>query len=255
MSYLHALILSIVEGITEFLPISSTGHLILASELLSIPQTEFVKTFEIAIQAGAILSVVVLYFQKFLKDREVVKRIIWTAIPTGILGFILYTAIKSYLIGNALITVSALFFGGIVIIIFEKYFKIKEGKGTITELSLKNSLLLGLIQTLSVIPGVSRSATTIFGGMFLGLSRKEATELSFLVAVPIMAAATGLDLLESYRNFTVQEFSILSFGVIASFVAAYGTVKWLLQYVKTHDFMYFGIYRIILALIFYFFVL
>jgi undecaprenyl-diphosphatase len=255
MTYIQALILSIIEGITEFLPISSTGHLILASHLMQISQTEFVKTFEIAIQFGAILAVVFLYGKKLLVEWNVLLRTIWVFIPTAVLGFLLYSFIKSYLLGNIFVTALSFLIGGIVIIVIERYFKTRKPIGGITKLSFKNALLLGVIQILSVIPGVSRSATTIFGGMFLGLSRKEATELSFLVAVPVMGAATGYDLLKSYENFTSSDFGILAFGMLISFLSAIVAIKWLISYVKTHDFTYFGIYRIIVALLFFLFML
>ncbi len=251
MNYIQAFILSIVEGITEFLPISSTGHLILTSQILSIPQTEFVKTFEIAIQFGAILSVVFLYGKKLLVNREVFKRTVWVFLPTALLGFVLYKLIKTYLLGNAWITVFSFLVGGIAILVIESYFKNREPKGNIKALSLRNSLFLGVIQVLSVIPGVSRSATTIFGGMFLGLSREAATELSFLVALPVMSAATGYDLLKSVNEFTRTDITILLFGMAVSFVSAVLTIKWLLSYVKRHNFNYFGVYRIVVALLFF----
>lgn len=254
MDFLQAFILSIVEGITEFLPISSTGHLVLTAKLLAISQTEFVKTFEIAIQSGTILSVIFLYGNKLLKQTDILKRVIWTFIPTGILGFILYKIIKKFLIGNVMVTVLALLVGGLIILVLEKYFKTRKGDKKIVNLSFKESLILGVIQTLSVIPGVSRSATTIFGGMFLGLSREAATELSFMVALPVMLAATGLDLLKSVDNFSTSQLSLLTFGVIVSFLTGIIAIKWLLNYVKKHNFVYFGIYRIILALIFLLFV-
>lgn len=255
MDFWQAGILSIVEGISEFLPISSTGHLILASKLLSLPQNEFVKTFEIAIQSGAIFSVLFLYWKRFFKDFQTLKRIIWVSIPTGGLGFLLYKLIKEHLIGNLLVTIAALFLGGIAIIFIEKYFQ-RNSKDSlqITNLTMKQSFILGLIQVLSVIPGVSRSATTIFGGMFLGLSRKEATELSFLVAVPIMIAATGLDLIKSSADFSQEQWIIIVFGIVASFFAAIAAIKWLINYVKFNNFIYFGIYRIIVAIFFLMFI-
>ncbi len=250
MDFLQAFILSVVEGITEFLPISSTGHQILAAKLLSIPETEFVKTFEIVIQLGAILSVMVLYGRKLLQEREVLKRVIWVFIPTGLLAFLLYKIIKQILLGNFTITAIALLIGGLLIIAFERYFKRHEGKLAITDLSLKDAIILGVIQTLSVIPGVSRSATTIFGGMFLGLKREAATELSFMVALPLMFAATGYDLYKSRNILGGSQIEILAFGVVVSFLVSLAAIKWLLGYVKKHDLTVFGIYRIVIALIF-----
>ena len=254
MDFLQAFVLSLVEGVTEFLPISSTGHMILAAKLLSVSQTDFAKTFEIAIQLGSILSVIFLYGSRFLKRVEELKRVIWVFVPTGILGFLLYKLIKSFLLGNLILTVLALLIGGVAIIFIEKYFKKYEGRGKISDLSFKNALLLGVIQTLSVIPGVSRSATTIFGGMFFGLSREAATELSFMVALPVMVGATTLDLIKSFKNIQGSQIEILIFGMVISFFAATLAIRWLLKFIKTHDFIYFGIYRIIVALLFLLFI-
>jgi undecaprenyl-diphosphatase len=254
MDLIPAVILSIVEGITEFLPISSTGHLILTSQLLSLPQTEYLKTFEIAIQLGAILAVVVLFWKRLLTDKKSLLRVGWVFLPTAILGFILYKIIKAYLLGNVMVVIASLFFGGLAIIAIERHFQGRTGTRVIHQLTLRESLLLGVVQTLSVIPGVSRSATTIFGGMYLGLSREAATELSFLVAIPVMAAATGYDLLKSIDTFASSQLLALGFGIAVSFVVALLTVKWLMQYVKHHNFIYFGVYRMIVALLFLLFV-
>ena len=250
MDLFQVLILAVVEGLTEFLPVSSTGHLILTSKLLSIPQTDFVKTFEISIQSGAILSVVFLYWRKLLTQRKILENVIFAFLPTALIGFILYSFIKSFLIGNLNITISALLIGGILIIFVERYFKEKEKKFTIFDLSIKQSLLIGLIQSISVIPGVSRSAATIIGGMFLGLSRKEAVEFSFLLAIPTMISATGYDLFKNASTFDSSQLLTLSIGFIASFIAALFAVKWFIKYVSTNNLIPFGIYRIIIAILF-----
>lgn len=250
MDLLQAAILSIIEGVTEFLPISSTGHLVLISKLLSVTQNDFTKTFEIAIQLGAILSVVFLYWRRLLSDWETLKRAVLVFIPTGILGLLFYRIVKNVLLGNIYVTVFTLGVGGLLIILFERYFKKHPGKLAINQLSFKNSLILGVIQSLSMIPGVSRAGATIFGGMFLGLSREAATELSFMVAIPTMFAATGFDLLKNAKNFEGSQIEVLMFGIVISFLAALGAVKWLIGYIKGHDLTYFGIYRIILAILF-----
>ncbi len=249
MNIVQAIILSIVEGITEFLPISSTGHLILASKVLQVAQSEFVKSFEIAIQGGAILSVIFLYVNK-IKDKEVLKRVIWTFIPTAALGFILYKIIKKVLLGNTLVVILSLLIGGIVMIILEKYFQKRSLDKKINQLTFKESLSLGVIQTISVIPGVSRSATTILGAMWFGLSREAATEFSFMLAVPVLLAATGLDLVKSLNTFNSQNIPVLGLGMIVSFITCLIAIKWLLNYVKNHNFIFFGIYRITIALLF-----
>lgn len=251
MNYFQAIILSIIEGFTEFLPISSTGHLILTSYLLGIPQTEFMKSFEIIIQLGAILAVVVLYWKTLIKNIILWKPVIIAFLPTAILGFTLYKAIKQYLLGNTLVTLVSLFLGGILLIILEKqYSKILHASKPIEKLGVKKAFLIGLFQSVSMVPGVSRAAATIFGGMFLGLSRKEAVEFSFLLAIPTMLAATVLDLLKSNFSFSGNEYLLLSIGFIGAFITAVMSIKFLLNLIKNHTFIPFGIYRIVLAILY-----
>ncbi len=252
MNIFSALILSIVEGITEFLPISSTGHLELAAKLLNIPQTEFVKSFEIVIQLGAILAVLVLYFSRVSKNFEVWKRTLAAFIPTAIVGLIFYKFIKGFLLGNLMVNVASLFFGGILIIILERIFAKNSRKiNKVEEISVAKSGLVGVAQSISVIPGISRAAATIFGGMGLGLTRVAATEFSFILAIPTMFAATGLDLYKTRFAFSSSEYFLILVGFIGAFISALLTVKWLIKFVSKHSFVGFGIYRIILALIFF----
>lgn len=256
MNFFHAIILSIVEGITEFLPISSTGHLILASDLLKLQQTEFMKSFEIFIQLGAILGIVVLYWKTLIKNIEIWKRIIIAFIPTGILGIVFYKIVKTFLLGNVMVTLLALLIGGILLIILELVHKEKDNhKEKIEDISLKNAFLIGLFQSVSMIPGVSRSAATIVGGLILGTKRKTAIEFSFLLAIPTMIAATGLDLVKSNLSFDSGELSLLAIGFIGSFIVAILAVKFFLDFIKKHTFIPFGIYRIILAILFYLFII
>jgi len=256
MDYLHAIILSIIEGITEFLPISSTGHMVLASKLLNIVQTDFVKSFEIIIQLGAIFAVIFLYWKTITKNLDVWKKIITAFIPTAIIGFLLFKIIKNYLLGNSLITVIALLIGGILLIILEKIYKEKEHHiENIEKISYKNAFLVGVFQSMSVIPGVSRSATTIIPALLLGTKRKVAVEFSFLLAIPTMFAASGLDIIKSNFSFTPFEYSVLAVGFIGSFLIAILAVKFFLNFIKNHTFIPFGIYRIILAIVFWLVVL
>ncbi|MEK7551598.1 MAG: undecaprenyl-diphosphate phosphatase [Patescibacteria group bacterium] len=253
MDYLSAIILSIVEGITEFLPISSTGHLIVASEVLRIQQTDFVKNFEIVIQLGAILSIVVLYFKSFIQNKEVWKRVLAAFIPTAIVGFALFKFIKSFLLGNLYITLFALLIGGILLIILELIYKEKEHHvDSVEKITLKNAFIIGIFQSLAIIPGVSRSASTIVSALFLGTKRKAAAEFSFLLAVPTMLAATSLDMLKSNFSFNLYEWSILAAGFIGSFIVAIIVVKLFLKYLQNHSFISFGIYRIVAAIIFWY---
>lgn len=256
MDIFQAFILGIVEGISEFLPISSTGHLILTTRLLGIPSTEFVKSFEIAIQLGAILSVVVLYWKRFLLDAETLKRVLAAFIPTAIIGFILYKLIKKFLLGNAMVVVVALLIGGILLILFELWHKEKEDSHEdLSTIPLKTAVLIGIFQTLAVVPGVSRSAATILGGLLLGLKRKTVVEFSFLLAVPTMLAATALDLVKSGSSFNGADLAVLGVGFVTSFVVALASIKFLLNYIQRNNFIAFGVYRIVAALLFWFIIL
>jgi undecaprenyl-diphosphatase len=252
MTLLQSIILGVVEGFTEFLPISSTGHLILASRLLGLAQTEFQKSFEISIQLGAILSVIVLYWRKFL-ELPVLTRVITAFIPTGIIGFALYKVVKTYLFGSDTIVLWALGLGGVALIVFELLHR--EGDDAVTDVEAipySKCALIGLFQSISMIPGVSRAGATIVGGLILGLSRSTIVEFSFLLAVPTMLAATLYDLYKNAATFAPQEFGVLAAGFISSFLVALLGIKFLLAYVRTNTFIPFGIYRIVVALAFAF---
>lgn len=252
----QAVILGIVEGLTEFLPVSSTGHLILVAHVLGIKHTEFVKSFEIAIQLGAILAVIVLYFKRLIKDFETWKRIILAFIPTGILGFSLYKLIKVYLIGNDLVVVVSLIVGGILLILLDKTLGKRTPLHDIDELPYWKALLIGVFQSLAMIPGVSRSGATIIGGMLVGLDRRASAEFAFLLAVPTMLTATAYDLLKSGGSFSAENWQVLGIGFITSFITAVVVIKLFINYLKNHGLWVFGIYRIIVAGIYaYFFLL
>lgn len=256
MNFLQAIILSIVEGVTEFLPISSTGHLILTSQLLGITQTEFVKSFEIYIQLGAIMAVTVLFIKKYLQNVTVWKNVLAAFLPTAVIGFLLYDFVKQTLLTNPMVTVFSLLIGGVLLIVLEKIHQEKNSQVTsINNLTIKQSFLIGLAQSISIIPGVSRSAATILGGMFLGAKRGVAVEFSFLLAVPTMFAATGLDLIKSDFSFSMNEWLLIVTGFIGSFATALVVIKWFLIFVQKNTFIPFGIYRIILAIIFLVFIL
>lgn len=256
MGFFEAIILGVVEGVTEFLPVSSTGHLILASELLKITQTNFVKSFEIGIQAGAILAVVFLYRKALLTNKEYWIRILSAFLPTAVLGLLFYGFIKEFLLGNDIITVLALFAGGVLLIILEKiYQKEKPSFEKIAQVSLKKAFLIGIFQSVSIIPGVSRSGATIIGGLFLGLKRETAAEFSFLLAVPTMLAATVLDLTKNSTDFTKDEYLLMAIGFAAAFTTASFTIRYFLNYLRKHNFVLFGVYRIVLAILFWLFIL
>ncbi len=251
MTIIQAIILSIVEGITEFLPISSTGHLILVSRLLNISQTDFVKSFEIFIQLGAILAVVVLYFQKIWNNKKSWGKIIAAFIPTGILGLIFYNFVKNNLLGNPYVVVISLFLGGIAILILEKIIAKRDASiHQIENITYPKTIAIGTTQSLAMIPGVSRSLSTIFGGLLMGLNRSTATEFSFFLAIPTMFSATALDLIKSSYQFTTEQFLLLAVGFIFSFIFALLSVRFLINFVKKHSFRPFAYYRIILAIVF-----
>lgn len=256
MEVKHAIILGFVEGLTEFLPVSSTGHLILVAHLLGLNHSEFTKSFEISIQLGAILAVAVLYFGTLLRDLETWKRIIIAFLPTGLLGFFLYKFIKGYLIGNELMVVVSLVLGGVFLLFADRFCERFCYLQNIRELPLKKAFVIGLFQSLAMVPGVSRSASTIIGGMLMGLNRKRSAEFSFLLAVPTMLIATSYDLYKSHSQFSTQEFHLLALGFITSFLTALLSVKLFLKFISTHSFLPFGVYRILVGLAYaYFFLL
>lgn len=252
MNTIQTFILGIVEGVTEFLPISSTAHLEIVQNLLKIPTTEFIKSFEIVIQLGAILAVTILYFKKIFSSFKYFLNICIAFIPTGIIGFLLYKIIKSFLLGNIFIAASMLIIGGVVILIFEHKEKNKKliiEPRTIESLSIRELLTLGCIQALAVVPGVSRSGAVIIGGRMLGLPSLLITEFSFLLAIPTMLAATAYDLLKSGLSFSSSEWGTVGFGFLVSFLVALLVVKWLINYIKRHSFAMFGWYRIVIGAI------
>ena len=249
MSLLEAIILGIVEGITEFLPVSSTAHLILASKLLAL-DSEFVKSFEIIIQFGAILSVVVLYWNRFW-NWDVLKKLVVAVIPTGVIGLTVYKAVKVYLLGNVTVVLLALLIGGIALIVFERFRTSVDTEVDFTEITYRRAFLIGLFQAIAVIPGVSRSAATIVGGSLIGVSKRTIVEFTFMLAVPTMLAATGLELVKS-REALAGNYGMLAVGFVVSFITAIVAIKSFLGYIKKRSFAAFGWYRIALAVAYYF---
>ncbi|MDP3941742.1 MAG: undecaprenyl-diphosphatase UppP [bacterium] len=256
MTLYQAVILAIVEGVTEFLPISSTGHLVLVATLLHIQQTDFVKSFEITIQLGAILAVAALYFRLLTRNFHIWKSLLTAFFPSMVVGLVFYKIIKTALLGNPYITLLMLLLGGIAILILEKrYTSLKSHTQSVENVTRKQALLIGLCQSVSVIPGVSRAAATILGGMYVGLTRRSAVEFSFLLAFPTMAGASALDLYGSYSSFSGDNMFLLGVGFVVAFFVALLTMKWLLTFVKTQTFTPFGVYRILLSIFYYLFVL
>jgi len=253
MNVIHTIIISIIEGLTEFLPISSTAHMDIARVVLSVPSSEFIKSFEIIIQLGAILAVVILYAKKVFSSWLYIRNLIIAFIPTGIIGFILYKLIKSFLLGNIWVEALALLIGGIIIILFENYQSKRDQtqseKIKLEDLTFKQLITLGIAQALAVIPGVSRSGAVIISGRALGLGRELITEFSFLLAVPTMLSATLYEVYKTGFSFSSSEWGTISLGFIISFVVAIFVIKWFLEYIRKHTFKIFGWYRIILGCI------
>lgn len=250
MTLFDAILLGALEGVTEFLPVSSTGHLILASQLLGIQQTDAHKAFEVAIQLGSILAVLLLYAKHLMQDKTLWIKLAVAFVPTGLLGFLFYKHIKA-LFGVE--TVSFMLIAGGLVFLAVEYFRrdkaIESGKG-LDELSYKEALMIGLFQSISMVPGTSRSGATIIGGLLLGLKRKAAAEFSFLLAIPTMAIATAYDLFKHRHEMVVNDWSMLIIAFITAFVFAFFTVKVFVGFVSRHTFTPFAIYRIIVGFIF-----
>ncbi len=250
MNLIQAIILGIIEGITEFLPISSTGHMILASKLLLTHDQDYTKTFEIVIQFAAILAVFTLYYKRFLVGIEIYTKLAVAFLPTGLIGFVAYKYIKEYLMNPFVVCIS-LIVGGIVLIILDNWTAKKKSEyATIEDISYKSAFIIGLIQCISMIPGVSRAAATIFGGIYKGFDRKQAAEFSFLLAIPTMTAATGYDLFKHHKELSSEKWSMLAVGGVVAFIFAILAVKAFISYLTNHGFKYFGLYRIILGVVF-----
>jgi undecaprenyl-diphosphatase len=246
MNWLEALIIAIVEGLTEFLPVSSTGHMIITQKLLGIENSDFVKAFIINIQFGAILSVVILYWKKFFQTLNFYYKLFVAFIPAAIFGLLLGDFIDS-LLENVMVVAIMLVLGGIVLVFVDNWFKQTHEKDQ--EVTYKKSFIIGMFQVIAMIPGVSRSAATIIGGMTQKLNRKNAAEFSFFLAVPTMFAASGYKLLKNYKAITVDNIDILIFGNIIAFIVAFIAIKSFITFLTKYGFKVFGYYRIVVGLI------
>lgn len=250
MSYIQAIIIAIIEGLTEFLPVSSTGHMIMADSLMNVQDKEFAKTFEIVIQLGAIMAVVLLYFKRFFVGIDIYLKLFVAFLPTGIIGFLAYKTIKHYLFNPFTVSIS-LIVGGIVLILLDKWSEQKRSEyKEIEDISYGGAVKIGLIQCFSMVPGVSRAAATIFGGVFSGFDRKQAAEFSFLLAIPTMFAASGYDLLKEKDNIHSEDITILLLGGLVAFIVAIVAIKGFIAFLNKYGFKHFGYYRIILGVLF-----
>lgn len=251
MNFLHTIILGIVEGVTEFLPISSTFHLIIVSDLLKLTQDESLKLFQVAIQAGAILGVVRMYGISIWKDFKLMKMTLIAFIPTMIVGFLLYGAIKNIFFQTRLLNELVFILVGVIFIFFERKKIALKNIKTISELNPLQAVIIGLCQAVAVIPGVSRAGAVMISMMGMGFSRVESARFSFLLAVPTIFAASSFDLYKM-RDVLLDSQDLINFIILGGFVAflsAYISVKWLISYLQKNDLMIFGWWRVIIGLI------
>jgi undecaprenyl-diphosphatase len=249
MTIFDTIVLGVIEGFTEFLPISSTGHLIVASEFLGIQQTSITKAYEVIIQFAAILAVFFNYRDKFsIKKIDLWYKVFLAFLPIGTVGFIFSHQIKELFSIN--IVAIMFIIGGIIFLIVEKFLIGNKPKiENIDDITLKQSMIIGFSQVFALIPGTSRAGSTIIGALIVGLSRKASAEFSFLLAFPVMSAVTAYDLLKHYKEFADSNLLTLGIGFVISFFVAFITIKLFLKFLEKFTFITFGIYRIIFGLI------
>ncbi|RYG16327.1 MAG: undecaprenyl-diphosphate phosphatase [Chitinophagaceae bacterium] len=250
MTYLQAIILAIIEGLTEFLPVSSTGHMIIGTALMNMEPTPFVKLFTIVIQLGTILSVLVLYFKRFFRSLDFYYKLVVAAIPASILGILLNDFIDS-LLESPLMVAVMLVIGGVILLFVDKWFN-KPTVDNSDEITYKQSFIIGLYQCLALIPGTSRSASTIVGAMTQKLTRKAAAEFSFFLAIPMMLGASVIKLYKFVKEghtFSGDEINLLIIGNIVGFIVAIVAIKTFINILTKHGFKAFGWYRIVVGLI------
>ena len=252
MSILEAIIIAVVEGVTEFLPISSTGHMIITEKLLGVESTEFTRLFTVGIQLGAIGAVLVLYWKKFMAPLKTGRwtfylKLLVAVVPALLLGFIFSDRIDA-LLESATTVAITMIAGGVVLLFIDRFFR-QETIREEEQIGYPQALLIGIWQCLAMIPGVSRSAASIIGGMQQKLTRKLAAEFSFFLAVPTMAAATGYKLLKGYHSLTVADIRLFAIGNAVAFVVAMLAIRFFIGFLQQHGFRLFGYYRIIAGIL------
>ncbi len=246
MSLWQTIILAIVEGLTEFLPISSTGHMIIVSSLMGISQFEFTGTFITSIQFGAILSVVFLYWRRFVQSFDFYLKLFVGFLPFGVAGFLLKDIVEE-LLKSVTVVAIMLIVGGVVLLFIDKYFNKQQETDSIP--TFKQALFIGLFQCFALLPGISRSAATMIGALTQGFNRKSAAEFSFLLAVPTMFVITAYQMLKSYKTIKSEDMDMLLIGNAISFVVAIAAIKFFVGFLTKYGFRVFGIYRIIVGVI------
>lgn len=254
MNVLTSLILGVVEGLTEFLPVSSTFHLILTSRLLNLAQTEYLKLFEVVIQTGAILSIISLYKDQLFSNKYLQKNLYLSFLPTVVVGSILYKIIKGYFFENLLLQIVVFFSVGILFILTER---LLTRRGTAMflpqhKVNSRHAVIIGLFQAMSVVPGFSRSGSIIVGMLLLGYSRPAAAEYAFMLSLPTILAATALDLSQNLvllSTLTFEQYLYIGIGLISAYISALWVMRWLIDYLTRHTLEVFGYYRIILSML------
>jgi undecaprenyl-diphosphatase len=247
MTWIEALILAIVEGLTEFLPVSSTGHMIITQGIMGMQSTEFSKIFLIAIQFGTILSVVVLYWKRFFQSMSFYYKLFVAFLPAAFFGLLLNDYIDA-LLESVYVVAIMLILGGIILVFIDRWFKETQDAED-REMGYLDALKIGMFQVIAMIPGVSRSAATIIGGMSQKYSKKQAAEFSFFLAVPTMFAATAYKMLKGYEAINSGNIGILVFGNVIGFLVAIVAIKSFISFLTKHGFAIFGYYRIVVGLL------
>jgi len=249
MTYLEAIVLAVIEGLTEFLPVSSTGHMIIGTALMGMEATPFVKLFTIVIQLGTILSVLVLYFRRFFRSLDFYYKLAVAAAPAAVLGVLLNDYIDS-LLESPLMVAVMLVIGGVVLLFVDRWFN-RPVTDDSDRISYRQALIIGLYQCLALIPGTSRSASTIVGGMTQKLTRRAAAEFSFFLAIPMMLGASGVKLLKFFREghtFSGEEINLLIIGNVVGFAVALIAIRTFISLLAKYGFKAFGWYRIVVGL-------
>jgi undecaprenyl-diphosphatase len=250
MTVFESIIIAIVQGITEYLPVSSTGHMIITESLLGMEQTPFLKTFTVAIQLGSILAVLVLYWKRFFQSLKFYYKLFIAFIPAAVIGFFFKDFIEEKLLGNVWVVAISLFVGGVIFLFIDKWFRKNEMEEK-QELKYLSAFKIGLFQCIGMIPGVSRSAATIIGGMTQKLNRRNAAEFSFFLAVPTLFAATALELYDIFKegNINSEQIKLLAIGNLVAFVVAAIAIKAFITFLTRYGFKIFGYYRIVVGLV------
>lgn len=252
MNFIEAIILAVVEGVTEYLPISSTGHLIITSALMGIHEQAFTKDFTVIVQFGAILSVLVLYWRRFMTSKEFYFKLLVAFLPAAVIGLLVKDVIDGIL-GDVRVVAIALILGGVVLLFIDRLFAAQEktltaeNRGSIEKMTFAQAFGIGCIQCLAFIPGVSRAASSIIGGLGMKLTRQAAAEFSFFLAVPTLTAATALKLLKVYKTIEPGQLPLIIVGNVVAFFVGAITIKTFIKYLTQRGFFVFGIYRILLG--------